>query len=506
MSKPDKTKKQLEALLSVGPAVIYTAEPSGDYRATFISENVKAEMGYEASDFIEDSKFWKEHIHPDDVARVIDDLKVLDEKGHYEYEYRFLHKDGTYRWMYDEVSLSYDAEGKPVEAIGYWIDITERKAAEEELKRAYEGLEKRVKDRTRELTKQNEVRKLAEETLKKTQDNLVRAQEVAHIGSWHLDLIINKLVWTEENHRIFGIPKGTSLTYEKFLKVVHPDDRAYVDKEWTAAMAGKPYDIEHRLLVGDEVKWVREKAELMFDHNGNPVSAIGITQDITDKVLKEKDLQKLAGYLIVSQEKALSGIARELHDDLTQRLAIAAIDAGAIEQEFNDIPEAALQKIVHMKEQLIKMSEDVHDIARDIHPSILDDLGLVRAIQSECIDLSARTGVAVIFTPKNVPDNIPKDIALSVYRIIQEGLTNIFKHADVKNAYVFLEGLDDRLLLNVRDTGVGFEHGKIGQLATLGLGSIRERARLVDGRSSIISSPGKGTTIEVSIPLKGGVA
>jgi len=219
-------------------------------------------------------------------------------------------------------------------------------------------------------------------------------------------------------------------------------------------------------------------------------------------VSAKKDLQKLAGRLISNQEKELSRLARELHDDLTQQLAVAAIDAGAIEQDFKDLPEPVLQKISSIKDQLIKISKEVHNMSRDLHPSILVDLGLVRAVQSECSNFSARTGIAVIFAPRNVPANIPKDTALSVYRIIQESLSNIVKHAEAKNAYVFLEGSDHSLFITVRDTGIGFDQKKVKQQAALGLGSIRERVRLINGKSSITSSPGKGTTIEVSIPLK----
>ena len=218
-------------------------------------------------------------------------------------------------------------------------------------------------------------------------------------------------------------------------------------------------------------------------------------------IMNKNDLHNLAGQLIMNQENELSRLARELHDDLTQQLAVAAIDAGWIEQNFKDLPEPVLQKISSIKNQLIKTSKEVHNMSRDLHPSIIDDLGMVRAVQSECSNFSARTGIAVNFTPKNVPDNISKDIALSIYRIIQEGLSNIAKHANVKNAYVFLERSDHSLIISVRDTGIGFDQTEVRQQAALGLESIRERARLINGKSSVVSTPGKGTTIEVSIPL-----
>ncbi len=129
------TKERLQYLVSSSPAVIYTSRPSGDYGATFISENVALKMGYEPREFIEDSGFWADHIHPEDAPRIFEELPRLFEHGHHTHEYRFLRKDGTYRWMRDETKLVRDADGNPVEIIGYWIDITERKQAEEELKR-----------------------------------------------------------------------------------------------------------------------------------------------------------------------------------------------------------------------------------------------------------------------------------------------------------------------------------------------------------------------------------
>jgi PAS domain S-box-containing protein len=136
-------------------------------------------------------------------------------------------------------------------------------------------------------------RKRVEEALRQSREDLNRAQEVGSIGSWRLDIRRNVLTWSDENHRIFGIPKGTPMTYETFLSVVHPDDRATVDARWSAALRGEHYDIEHRLIVDDQVKWVREKAYLEFDKSGSLVGGFGITQDITERKKVEEALQKL---------------------------------------------------------------------------------------------------------------------------------------------------------------------------------------------------------------------
>jgi PAS domain S-box-containing protein len=129
------------------------------------------------------------------------------------------------------------------------------------------------------------------EALRNSEMDLNRAQAVGQIGSWRLDVRDNVLLWSDENHRIFGIPKGTPLTYETFLSTVHPDDREYVDRMWKAALHGEPYDIEHRLIADGMVKWVRERAELEFDEQGTLLGGFGTTQDITVRKLAEERLR-----------------------------------------------------------------------------------------------------------------------------------------------------------------------------------------------------------------------
>lgn len=160
--------------------------------------------------------------------------------------------------------------------------------------------------------------KRAEEALRESQKDLNRAQAVAYTGSWRLNVRKNELLWSDENHRIFGIPRETPLTYEAFLATVHPEDRAYVDQEWSAALRGEPYDIEHRIIVDGRVKWVRERAELEFDPEGRLLGGFGTTQDITERkrgeqaLLREKNIsettiESLPGifYLFDSQGRLL---------------------------------------------------------------------------------------------------------------------------------------------------------------------------------------------------------
>ncbi len=135
-------------------------------------------------------------------------------------------------------------------------------------------------------------RKRIESDLELQRHYLARSQEIGSIGTWELDVAKNELYWTDENYRVFGVPLDIELTYETFLDCVHPDDRQYVDRKWKAALDQEPYDIEHRLLVDGETKWVREKAELEFDEDGICVRAVGVTQNISKHKLAEEALRE----------------------------------------------------------------------------------------------------------------------------------------------------------------------------------------------------------------------
>ncbi len=139
-----------------------------------------------------------------------------------------------------------------------------------------------VMQREAQLMQEIAERKHAEQALGEIRTDLNRAQEVAHVGSWRMNVSNNKLEWSDENFRIFGVPKGTPLNYQSFLDAVHPDDLHFVDAAWQDALNGKPYDIEHRIIVDRKIKWVRERAELEFDRQGSLLGGFGTTSDITE--------------------------------------------------------------------------------------------------------------------------------------------------------------------------------------------------------------------------------
>ncbi len=211
-------------------------------------------------------------------------------------------------------------------------------------------------------------------------------------------------------------------------------------------------------------------------------------------------LRKLAAKLLHAQEEERRRIAREMHDDWTQRLALLGIDFATLEKNLGT-PEKALPLLHTMQGQLVELSEDVHALSRQLHPSVLDDLGLVEAMRSECASFSRREGIAIAYRPEQVPTTLPKDVALCVYRVAQEALRNLAKHAAVSEAWVSLGATGPELWLRVQDKGVGFDPESVRSQSGLGLSSMEERARLIQAELTVISAPARGTTVEVRVPL-----
>jgi PAS domain S-box-containing protein len=221
------------------------------------------------------------------------------------------------------------------------------------------------------------------------------------------------------------------------------------------------------------------------------------------QIAKRKQVERarteLVRRLVHAQEEEHRRIARELHDDFTQRLAVLAIDAGTVEQ-LPSCPPDIRQRARGIREQLVALSEGVHSLSRQLHPSILDDLGLVDALRSEFLSLEQRDGFLVSFVAQDVPADLSRSVALCIYRVAQAALRNVIRHARCNRATVRLIAKECELVLSVRDRGIGFDVAARGK-AGIGLESMRERARLRRARLIVRSRPGEGTLIKLRVPL-----
>ncbi len=196
-------------------------------------------------------------------------------------------------------------------------------------------------------------------------------------------------------------------------------------------------------------------------------------------------------------------VARELHDDIGQRLALLADDADRLRRELQIDDEANRRRLDNLVKQAHLLSDDLRDISHTLHPAILEDLGLVVALRSLTSQVGERTGLGVSFAATDVPQDVPMDVGMAVYRIAQEALRNITKHAGDATACVTLKAHAGELVLVVSDTGSGFD---VTARTGLGLTSMRERAYLAGGVLNLVSTVGRGTSIMVCLPLSLSVA
>ena len=216
----------------------------------------------------------------------------------------------------------------------------------------------------------------------------------------------------------------------------------------------------------------------------------------------EGALREFGRGLIRSQEDGRSQLARELHDDVTQRLARLAIDVGVVERDPGQIQVAAAMRPV--REELARLSEDVHTLAYRLHPSILEDLGLAATLRAEAERFSRQHGIVAEVTLTGMPEVVPPEPALCLYRVAQEALRNVARHAGARTVHVSLRGRDGGLQLAIHDDGAGFVPELVrGSHMGLGLTSMRERVRLLRGTLDIESAPGRGTTVAAWVPLRG---
>lgn len=203
-------------------------------------------------------------------------------------------------------------------------------------------------------------RKQAELSLQRIREDLSRAQEVGSIGSWRLDVQKNVLTWSDEIHRIFGVPKGTTMSYETFLSSVHPDDREYVDTQWKAALRGEDYDIEHRIVTDGETKWIREKAYLEFNKEGDLLGGFGIAQDISDMKRTEEELAE--------SERKYRGLFENMLNGFAYHLMIVDEKGNPVDYLFLEVNNA-FERMTGLKRKDV-----VGKTVTEVIPSIRDDI------------------------------------------------------------------------------------------------------------------------------------
>jgi PAS domain S-box-containing protein len=516
-------------------AAVGIAHVGIDGRWLRVNDKFCAILGYPREELLQLT--FQDITYPDDLEIDIEYVRQVlsGEIKTYSIEKRFFRKDRSPVWLNLTVSLVHTAAGEPAHFISVVEDITARKRAEQALEdrlsfeRLLSGLSARF------------VNIPPDRVDSEIEDGLTQV-----LGFFQVDrcalirLLPGKASWQITHIASSGnvptLPEGVDLprslypwAYEKLaekhevMSVSRLDDlpaEANVDRQTCIELSIGSY-VNIPILIGDSVTHIihvssvkseRVWPEELFPRlrllgeifvNGLERKRAEEASQESERMLRqnESDLRGLAGRLIYAQEEERSRLARELHDDLAQRLAVIAIDVGRLELQLLDSPPPVRETLSEMKNGIVRISQDVHSISRQLHPAILDDLGLIKAVESECAAFSKREGIEVIFNHENTPRVIPKDVSLSLYRIIQEALRNISKYACAEHASVFLQGIDHDVLLSIQDNGIGFDWAEVKENPGLGFSSMRERARLIHGDFSIKSQPKKGTVITLRAPL-----
>lgn len=343
----------------------------------------------------------------------------------------------------------------------------------------------------------------AELALRQRDTELNEAQRLAQTGSWRWDPRSDTMTWSAELYRMSGynpeLPPPSFADHEQFFT---PESwhrlKQGVEK---ALRTGAPYELDLEAIRVDGTKlWLTSRGEAVVDSSGHPIYLRGTTQNITDRKRSEEALVSMSGRLITAHEDERTRIARELHDDLSQRMAVLQIGLEQFKQGAQGISSTAQQQLLTIAETAREVSSDIHDLSYQLHPARLELLGLVASLKGFCREFSEQHKLAVQFVPGRIEGRFPKDVTLCLYRITQEALQNVVKHSGAAEAEVELSRHSDEIVLCISDSGRGFDVESVKGVAGLGLISMRERLRLVRGHLSIESEPSRGTRIRVRIP------
>jgi PAS domain S-box-containing protein len=289
-----------------------------------------------------------------------------------------------------------------------------------------------------------------------------------------------------------------------WTEIVHNDDRKRCLETYSQAFDQRQsFAMEYRIRRRDgEYRWVLDTGVPRFNPQGSFAGYIGSCLDITDRKLAEEALASVGRKLIEAHEEERTWISRELHDDIGQRIALLAVQ---LEQYDHQLPDTAIDMhhyLQYARQGISDLGEDIQAISHRLHSSKLEYLGLVNAAKSFCREVSEQRNVRIDFKHLDVPAGIPKEISLCLFRVLQEALQNAVKHSAGQNLTVDVYGTEEGISLTVSDSGIGFDWQHAMNSQGLGLISMRERLRLVNGELSIQSAPGSGTIVLARVPIR----
>jgi PAS domain S-box-containing protein len=464
-------RERLQHLMASSPAVIYSAKVSGDYGATYVSENIFEQLGYEPREFVDDSGFWVDRIHPDDRSAVLANLSRLFREGHHVDEYRFLHKDGTYRWMHDRLKLLRDHAGNPLEIIGSWIDITERKRAEESLQES-----------------EARFRQIAE-----------TIEEVV----WSADPAIGRMLYISPAYeRVWGRTCASLYEHPKsFIDAIHPEDRARVLAGLAVQRDGLSFTHEYRIVRPDGViRWVWDRGFPILDRGtGQLTHYVGVALDITERKLAEEALRLSEEELREAFEER-QRLSQDLHDNLLQSLYAVGMGLELTKQRVRRTSHVNAIRLEGSVAQLNEVIREVRSFIPRMHTPMVTTENVaeaLRALVGSFVAIGAGD-IALTIDPDAAALMAPEQ-STHLLAIAREALSNSIRHTKATERTLTIQRIRGSICMKITDNGHGFSISR-QQTQGMGLKNMKARARKLGARIAIASAPGKGTHVTVSIP------
>jgi PAS domain S-box-containing protein len=480
-------RERLDYVITTNPAVIYSGKPLADYSdfvLTYVSERVVSMLGFEPRDFIGHPEFWLGRVHPDDLRRYPAEVPELWKMGQYTFEYRFLHKDGSYRWIREEAKVIRDAAGKPVEVMGYWTDVTERKRMEDEIRVSRERLEYVVASNP----------------------------AVIFTGKPFSDYTDFDFTYVSSNITILlGYDVRDFIDDPRFWsKHVHPDDRQRVAAEIPRVFTEDHLDLEYRFRHKDGTyRWIREENRLMRDKERRPQEVIGYWTDVTEWKRMEAELVRSQRFATIGETAAMVG--HDLRNPLQGMTGAIHYLKTKEDSKLSKEGKEMLQLIQEEIGRSDKIINDLLEYSRELRLE-LSETNVKSITQDVLAKVKIPKGVRVVNSTKNQP---PMKLDVEKMRRVFLNLTLNAVDAMPKGGTLTIASTrsGDNVHITFKDTGEGMTTEALTKLwsplyttKAKGMGfGLAVAKRLVEahgGSITVETKVGKGSTFTVTLPMR----
>ena len=415
--------------------------------------------------------------HPEDRARVTQEVAdLIQYTRSFENEVRFVLPDGQVRVFHSRAVPIANESGDVVRIAGMSQDITEQKQAQERLR--------------------------------KKRSLLAQAEEIAKLGSWEMDTVQSTFTGSAEFFRLLGLePVAGPVPVEEIWSMMRFEDLGAVKRALQQAVAAHtPLDHYSRYVMPDgATRILYTRAVPLADAPGELTRYVGFIHDITEQKRVEDDLRRLSRQLLILRSEEQRRLARELHETASQTLTALKMTLKQIEDLLPQQDTRARELAKSSRALTSDAIREVRTISSILHPPLMDEAGLTVGLSSYVRLFAERSGVAVNFT---IPDNfqrLPKEVELTLFCVAQESLANVHRHSKARSVEISIERSPSQVSLTVRDDGIGIaaplHSDRRNSLLGIGIAGMRERVSQLQGEFRIQSSPGKGTTIHVVLPL-----